>query len=108
MLVETMQRRGVVPFVITCSALISACEKSRESLQALKLFENNAAARRGALCDHLQCLNQCMRKGQGVRAGPLMLVETMQRRGVVPFMITCSALISACEKSRESLQAEAP
>ena len=64
-----MQRRDVVPCVITYSALISAVRMARPHVRP-EAFQDNAAARRGALCDHLQRLNQCMRKGQGVVAGP--------------------------------------
>ena len=37
---EDMQREGVVPDLITYNALISACEKSKQLEQALKIFEN--------------------------------------------------------------------
>ena len=34
-----MQLQGVMPNVITCSALISACEKGKQLERALELFE---------------------------------------------------------------------
>ena len=89
-----MRQQGLVPNAITYNTLISAWQAARASLIG------DAAARRGARCHHLQCLDQRMRNGQAVSTS-LTAFEAMQQQGVVPNAITYNALISACEKGKE-------
>ena len=65
---ELVQRHGKVPNLITYTALISACEKGKQTEQALEIFE--AMKQHGVVHNHLQCLDQCLRKGQAARASP--------------------------------------
>ena len=70
---------GIVPNIITYSALISALEKGKQSEQALEIFKemqhhgivpnitiDNASGSgdfQGAQCYHLQRLDQCLGEG---------------------------------------------
>ena len=38
-MLKTMRKQGVVPDVISCSALISSCEKGKQPEQALEVFQ---------------------------------------------------------------------
>jgi pentatricopeptide repeat protein len=54
----------------------------------------------GAQRNHLQRLDQCLRKGQAARAGPgAIRGNAAARRGA--HVITYNALISACESSQQ-------
>ena len=76
-LFHSMQRHGVVPDVITYSALISACEKGNEPDRALKLFE--AMKQQGIVPDVIiynALISACEKGQQPERA--LELFEAMK------------------------------
>ena len=64
-----MQRQGVVPDAITCSALVSTCEKCKKPERALKLFQ--AMRRQGMVPDAIACsalVSTCEKGKQPERA----------------------------------------
>jgi pentatricopeptide repeat protein len=78
-----MQRQGVLPDVITYSALISACEKGKQPERALELFE--AMQRQGVVPDvitYSALVSACEGSQQWELTSHLL--SSMQQREVIP------------------------
>ena len=93
-----MQRRGFQPDVISHVAVISTCGKRGLATRALQIFGGDAAAETPARCDHLHCMDQCMRKLWDGNESLAALCADVLRRRLQPNLTTYNALSSACRK----------
>ena len=80
------------PNGITCTALISACEKGQVE-KAIELHSDLAIWAEAVITYNARIM-ECARCGKVETA--LELLEEMQQRGLAPDVITYIALISAC------------
>ena len=94
-----MQQQGVVPNVITYSALIIACARDKRADHALELFEEMQW--HGLVPDVViyNALMSACEKGMQPKWA-LELFQAMKQQGMLPNLITCNALITACEKGK--------
>jgi pentatricopeptide repeat protein len=86
-----MQRQGVVPDVITCSALISACGKGKQPERALEVFE--AMQRQGVVPNvitYSALISACPELAAE-------LFEAMQQQDITPHIISYSDILGCCE-----------
>jgi len=92
-----MRAAGIIPDVITYSALISACEKGGQAELALKIFDDMRAD--GIIPNvitYSALISACEKAGKVEWA--LEVFEDMRAAGIIPSVITYSALISACAR----------
>ncbi|CAE8616612.1 unnamed protein product, partial [Polarella glacialis] len=98
---EEMLQRGPAPDKFLCGAAISACERGRQWLQAVRLLrlmwgdlrlEPNTIVYNAAV-------SACDKGRQWSWA--VYLADEMDREAIAPDVVTCSALISACAKGRQ-------
>ena len=84
----SMVKQGMVPDAITYSALISACEKSKQPERALEVFE--------AMQPAMHVVRPC--SGKGGRDG---LLQEMVHQLLAPDVVSFTAYINACEKGKQ-------
>lgn len=103
-LLAEMRIEGLIPNVITYTALISACEKGQQWTHALQLFrdmrQDSAEANR---ITFNSTISSCEKGQQWLRA--LALLPEMRQRSMKPDTITYNALISACSRGQNWSQA---
>ena len=81
-----MLRQALKPFMISCSALISACSSGQELRREL--------------------VSACRKGVRQYRA--FELLEAVLHQGLLPYVITYSAVISGCEKGTRQQSAGHP
>ena len=100
-----MRNLGLVPNVITYSALISACAKGHKGSKGLGALPGDTCPRPGARRPHLQRLVPYLRQGPRTAERALELFQVLRVQGLVPHVITYSALLSAGEKGKRAERA---